>query len=152
MANHNRVQLIGNLTRDPELKFLPSGTPVANFGLATNERFTDKESGEVREKACFVDCEAWQRTAEIVEEYLSKGSPVFIEGKLQFDQWENEEGQKRNKLKVRVLSMQMLGRSGEGNANGNGNSNSKDNSNGSNSRTSQTQTTASTSTEEEIPF
>ena len=109
MASYNRVILMGNLTRDPEMKYLPSGTAVTNFGLAMSEKYTDRESGETKENVCFVDVEAWNRQAEIVNEYLSKGSPVFIEGSLKFDSWETPEGEKRSRLKVRVFRLQLIG-------------------------------------------
>ncbi len=109
MASYNKVLLMGNLTRDPEMKYLPSGTAVANFGIAMSEKYTDKQSGEQRENVCFVDVEAWDRQAEIVNEYFSKGSPIFIEGALKFDSWETPEGEKRNKLKVRLLRFQFIG-------------------------------------------
>ena len=115
MASYNRVILMGNLTRDPEMKYLPSGTAVTNFGLAMSDRYTDRQSGEQRENVCFVDVEAWDRQAEIVNEYLSKGSPVFLEGSLKFDSWETPEGEKRSRLKVRVFRIQLIGgrRSGD---------------------------------------
>ncbi len=109
MASYNKVILMGNLTRDPEMKYLPSGTAVTNFGLAMNERYTDRTTGEQRESACFVDVEAWDRQAEIVNEYLSKGSPVFIEGALKFDSWETPEGEKRSRLRVRAIRVQFIG-------------------------------------------
>lgn len=101
---------MGNLTRDPEVKFLPSGTPVANFGLAVNESYTDQQTGERRESACFVDIEAWGRQAEIVGEYFSKGRPILVEGSLRYDSWEAEDGTKRNRLKVRLQRFQFVGR------------------------------------------
>ena len=100
---------MGNLTRDPEVKFLTSGTAVANFGLAMNETYTDRQTGEKKESACFVDVEAWDRQAEVVGEYLKKGSPVFIEGALKYDSWEAEDGTKRNRLKVRLIRFQFIG-------------------------------------------
>ena len=109
MASYNKVILMGNLTRDPEMKYLPSGTAVANFGIAMSEKYTDKQSGEQRENVCFVDVEAWDRQAEIVNEYLSKGSPVFLEGALKLDSWETPEGEKRSKLRVRMFRMQLIG-------------------------------------------
>lgn len=101
---------MGNLTRDPEVKFLPSGTAVANFGLAVNESYTDQQTGERKESACFVDVEAWGRQAEIVGEYFSKGRPILIEGALKYDAWEAEDGTKRNRLKVRLQRFQFVGR------------------------------------------
>lgn len=109
MASYNRVILLGNLTRDPEMKYLPSGVAVANFGMAMSDKYTDRQTGEQKENVCFVDVEAWDRQAEIVNEYLSKGSPVFIEGSLKLDSWETPEGEKRNKLRVRVFRLQLIG-------------------------------------------
>ena len=113
MASYNKVILMGNLTRDPEVKFLASGTAVANFGLAMSERYTDRQSGEQKENVCFVDVEAWDRQAEIVGEYFKKGSPIFIEGSLKYDSWEAEDGTKRNRLKVRLIRFQFVGRRDE---------------------------------------
>lgn len=108
MANLNKVFLMGNLTRDPEVRYIPSGTAVADLGVAVNERYKDRDSGEWREKPVFVDVTVWRRQAETCAEYLSKGSPVMIEGRLQLDQWENKEGQKRSKLKVLADRVQFL--------------------------------------------
>ena len=109
MPSYNEVTLMGNLTRDPEMKFLQSGTPVTNFSIAMNEKYTNKQTGEVNESVCFVECEAWDRQAEIVNEYVAKGSPIFIKGSLKFDSWETPEGEKRSKLKVRVIRVVLLG-------------------------------------------
>lgn len=109
MASYNKVILMGNLTRDPEMKYIPSGTAVTNFGLAVNERYTDRQTGEQKESPCFVDVEAWDRQAEVVSEYLKKGSPVFIEGALKFESWEAEDGTKRSRLKVRLIRFQFIG-------------------------------------------
>lgn len=109
MASYNRVILMGNLTRDPELKFLPSGSSVANFGIAMNEVYTDRQTGEKRETPCFVDVEAWGRQAEIVNEYLTKGNPIFIEGALKFESWETGEGTKRSRLRVKAFRIQLIG-------------------------------------------
>jgi len=100
MPSLNRVILVGNLTRDPELKNIPSGACVADMGLAINERFTTKD-GEKKDQTCFVDIVVWGRQAETCGEYLHKGSSVLIEGKLKYDQWEKD-GQKRNKLRVQA--------------------------------------------------
>ena len=108
MASYNRVILVGNLTRDPELRYIPSGTPVADIGLAVSNRYKNS-SGEWVEEPTFVDITLWARTAEVASEYLSKGSPVLIEGRLKLDTWETSEGQKRSKLKVVGERMQMLG-------------------------------------------
>lgn len=120
MASYNRVILMGNLTRDPEMRYVPSGTAVTNFGLAMNERYTDRQTGEQRENVCFVDIEAWGRQAEIANEYLSKGRPVFIEGALKFDSWEAEDGTKRNRLSVRAFRIQFIGGRPDGDEMGGG--------------------------------
>ncbi len=109
MANLNRVFLIGNLTRDPELRYIPSGTAVASFGLATN-RVYKTSSGEKKQETCFVRVVVWGRTAEICGEYLSKGRPVFIEGRLQYRAWESPNGDKRSTLEIRAERVQFLGR------------------------------------------
>ena len=105
MASYNRVILMGNLTRDVELRYLPSGMAVTDIGLAVNER-RKNANGEWIEEVTFVDVTVWGRTAEVMSEYLSKGSPVFIEGRLKFDTWEGQDGQKRSKLKVTCDRMQ----------------------------------------------
>ena len=114
MANFNKVLLIGNLTRDPEIKYLPSGTPVVEFGLASNRRWKDRESGEQREQTTFVDCKTMGRSAEVFKEYMSKGRSVFIEGRLDFRSWETPDGGKRSKLEVYVENFQFLGAAREG--------------------------------------
>lgn len=106
--NLNHVTLAGNLTRDPEVRFLANEQAVASFGLAINRRYKGKD-GEKKEEATFVDCEAWGRTAELVGQYLTKGSPAYVEGRLKLDQWEDKDGQKRSKLKVVADSVQFLG-------------------------------------------
>ena len=106
MASYNRVVLVGNLTRDPELRYIPSGTAVSDIGLAVNDRV--KRGDQWVDEATFVDITLWGRTAEIANEYLSKGSPVLIEGRLKLDRWEKD-GQKHSKLKVVGERMQMLG-------------------------------------------
>ncbi|HGJ67176.1 TPA: single-stranded DNA-binding protein [bacterium] len=108
MASLNKVFLIGNLTRDPELRYTPSGTAVANFGLATNRKYKGQD-GEMKEETCFVDIVTWGKTAENCSNYLSKGRPVFIEGRLQFRSWETDDGQKRSKLDVIADRIQFLG-------------------------------------------
>ena len=109
MASYNKVILMGNLTRDPEVKFLPTGTAVANFGLAVNESYTDRQTGEQRESVCFVDIEAWGRQAEVVGEYFTKGRPILVEGSLKYDSWEADDGTKRNRLRVRLQRFQFVG-------------------------------------------
>lgn len=109
MASYNKVILLGNLTRDPEVRYTPKGTAVAEIGLAVN-RVYNTEGGERREEATFVDITLWGRTAEIAGEYLKKGRQVLIEGRLQLDSWEDKQsGQKRSKLKVVGESMHMVG-------------------------------------------
>jgi single-strand DNA-binding protein len=112
MANLNKVFLIGNLTRDPELRYTPSGTPVTEFGLAINNSRTGKD-GKRYEDTVFVDITLWARQAEVASEYLSKGRPVLIEGRLQLDQWEGKDGRKMSKLRVIGERMQMLGSRGD---------------------------------------
>ena len=107
-ANLNKVLIMGNLTRDPELKYVPSGTAVASFGLAANRTYTDS-NGERQEDTCFVDIVAWNRLAEVCGDYLTKGKPVFVEGRLQYHSWESEDGGKRSKLEVVAQNIQFLG-------------------------------------------
>ena len=114
MASYNRVILIGNVTRDIEIRYIPSGTAVLDLGLAVNDKRKDGKTGEWIEETTFVDVTLWGRTAEIAGEYLSKGSPVFIEGRLKFETWEQEDGQKRSKLKVVGDRMQLIGSRGSG--------------------------------------
>jgi single-strand DNA-binding protein len=119
MASFNRVILVGNLTRDPELRYIPSGTAVTDIGLAVNDRRKNAQ-GEWVDETTFVDVTLWARLAEIASEYLNKGSPVLIEGRLKLDTWEKE-GKKQSKLRVVGERMQMLGgRTGGGQAGGQG--------------------------------
>ena len=109
MASFNKVLLLGNLTRDPEVRYTPKGSAVADLGIAVNRQYT-LETGEKREEVTFVDVTFWGRTAEVAGEYLKKGRSVFIEGRLQLDSWDDKQsGQKRTKLKVIGEMMQMLG-------------------------------------------
>jgi len=123
MANLNKVFLMGNLTRDPELRYTPSGTAVCEFGLAINRRWTTPD-GEKREETCFVDCQMWGRRGEVIAEYLSKGKPLFVEGRLQLDQWEGKDGQRRSKMRVVADNFEFLGGRGEGGSGGRGGSKS----------------------------
>jgi len=107
-ANLNKTFLIGNLTRDVDLKYTASGKPVANFGLAVNRKYKDT-NGEKTEDVCFVDVVAWDRLAEVCSEFLAKGKPVLIEGRLQYRSWETEDGGKRSKLEVVAQNVQFLG-------------------------------------------
>jgi single-strand DNA-binding protein len=109
----NNVFLMGNLTRDPDVRTLPSGSQVADIGLAVNENYKDKEGNNV-DRTLYVDIVAWGRQAELCAEYLSKGSPVMVEGKLQLDQWQTEAGEKRSKMRVRANRVQFLNRRAEG--------------------------------------
>ena len=113
MASFNRVILMGNLTRDIELRYTPNKTAVCDVGLAVNDR-RKTPTGEWVDETTFVDLVLWGRTAEVASEYLSKGSPIFIEGRLKLDTWESD-GQKKSRLRVVVEKMQMIGgRSGSG--------------------------------------
>jgi single-strand DNA-binding protein len=112
MASFNKVILLGNLTRDPEVRYTPKGSAVADLGVAVNRQYT-LDNGEKREEVTFIDVTFWGRTAEVAGEYLKKGRPVFIEGRLQLDTWDDKQsGQKRSKLKVIGETMQMLGSRG----------------------------------------
>jgi single-strand DNA-binding protein len=114
MAYLNKVFLIGNLTRDPELRVTPKGTAICQFGIAVNRQFKD-ESGATRDETTFVDIEAWGKQGELVSKYLSKGSLAMVEGRLKFDQWEDKtSGQKRSKLKVVLDNVQFLSSRGSG--------------------------------------
>lgn len=119
MASLNKVMLIGNVTRDPEVKFTPKGSAVADLGLAINRSYTN-QGGEKVEEVTYVDVELWGRLAEIAGEYAKKGRPIFIEGRLRIDSWEDKQsGQKRSRLKVVGEGMQLLGsRSGGGGGGG----------------------------------
>jgi single-strand DNA-binding protein len=108
MANLNKVFLIGNLTRDPELRYTPSGTAVASFGIAVNRTWTGQDGGK-KDEVCYVDVNAFARRAEVINEYFSKGNPIFIEGRLQFNQWETKDGQKPNTLRVVAENFQFIG-------------------------------------------
>ncbi len=107
MANYNKVMLMGRLTRDIELRYTPSNQPVANIGLAINRRWRSKE-GQDQEETSFIDCEAWGRTAEVMSQYLSKGKPVFVEGRLKLDQWQDKDGGNRSKLKVVIENFEFI--------------------------------------------
>src|SRR3954469_17305290 len=118
MASFNRVILVGNLTRDPELRYIPSGTAVTDIGLAVNNKHKN-QAGEWVEETTFVDITLWARLAEIASEYLTKGSSVLIEGRLKLDTWEKD-GKKNSKLRVVGERMQMLGGKGGGGGGGGG--------------------------------
>ncbi len=107
MANFNKVLLLGNLTRDPQLSYTPNQTAVVDFGLATNRRWTGQD-GTQREETCFVDCRAFGRLAENINKYLSKGRLIFVEGRLTFDSWTAQDGTKRSRHRVTVQNFQFL--------------------------------------------
>lgn len=108
-ASYNRVILMGNLTRDPELKQAPSGSSVVDLRLAVSERYRNKQTGATKEVACYVDVVAWDRLAELCQQYLAKGRGVLVEGRLQYDEWKTKEGDSRNKLRVRADIIRFLG-------------------------------------------
>lgn len=111
MASLNKVMLMGNLTRDPELKYTQGGSPYAKFGLAINRKF--KQGDEWKEDVCFVDITVWGTPAENCCKYLSKGRPAFIEGRLNFNSWQTDAGEKKNKLEVVANNIQFLGSKNE---------------------------------------
>lgn len=111
MANLNKVLLMGNLTRDPQLTYLPSQTPVVEFGLAMNRRFK-KQDGSMGDETCFVDCRMFGKRAETVNKYFKKGEPIFVEGRLQYDQWQAQDGTKKSRLRVFVENFEFIGRGG----------------------------------------
>jgi single-strand DNA-binding protein len=115
MASFNKVILLGNLTRDPELRYTPKGTAVARLGLAVNRRYTG-ENNQTVEEVTFIDVDAWGKSAELIAQYLRKGNPIFIEGRLKLDQWDDKtSGQKVSKLRVVLESFQFVGgKAGEG--------------------------------------
>jgi len=109
VANLNKVFLIGNLTRDPELRYTPSGMPVADVGLAINRVYRAGDGGDRKEETCFVDVTFWGKQAETVGKYLKKGRPILVEGRLKFDTWTSQDGGKRSKLSVVGERFQFLG-------------------------------------------
>lgn len=119
MAGYNRIVLMGNLTRDPQLSYTPSNTAVCKFGIATNRSWKDRE-GNAHEDVCFVDCVLFGRSGEVFNQYMGKGRSVLIEGRLQFQQWTTAEGDKRSKHEVFVENFTFVGGKGEGGARGAG--------------------------------
>jgi len=117
MANFNKVMLMGNLTRDPQLSYTPNQTAVVDFGMAINRKWTGQD-GNQRDETCFVDCRMFGRRAEVVNKYCKKGNPLFVEGRLTFDSWEAQDGTKRSKLRVTVDNFEFIG--GGGSAGGGG--------------------------------
>lgn len=110
-ASLNKVLLMGNLTRDPEVKYTPKGTAVCDLGIAINDSFKAQD-GTIKETVTYVDVEVWGRTAENCKQYLTKGRPVFVEGQLRLDQWETPQGEKKSRMKVRADRVQFLGGGG----------------------------------------
>lgn len=126
MPNFNKVMLMGNLTRDPELRFTGSNMPICKVGIAVNRQWTDRNTNERKEETTFVDCTAFGRQAEVINQYMQKGRPIFIEGRLNLNQWQDQQGQNRSKLEVIIENFQFLGGrddqgGGSGGAGGGGN-------------------------------
>jgi single-strand DNA-binding protein len=118
MANYNKVFLMGNLTRDPQLRYTPNKQAVCDFGIAINRKWKGAD-GQMHEEVCFVDCTAWGRTAENLSKYVSKGRPLFVEGRLHYHTWDGPDGKKRSKLDVVVEQFQFID-SGKGRTAGQG--------------------------------
>ena len=122
MASYNKVIFMGNLTRDPQLSYLPSQTPVVEFSLAMNHKYK-KQDGSQAEDICFVECQMFGKRAEVINKYLKKGDPLFVEGRLKFDTWQAQDGSKRSKHRVFVENFQFMGggqKSGGGQQQGGG--------------------------------
>ena len=152
MASFNKVILLGNLTRDPEIRYTPKGSAVCDLGIAVNRVYTT-EGGERREEVTFVDVVLWARLAEIAGEYLRKGRPVFIEGRLQMDSWDDKQtGQKRTKLRVVGESMQLLGSRPGGAAGETGEEDRSSTTTGSKTTAPPKSAKSSEPDEDEIPF
>lgn len=117
MANLNKVMMIGRLTRDPELRYLPNGTPKAELRLATSREWKSRE-GENKKDVCYIDITVWSRQAETAKQYLRKGSQIFVEGRLSFDEWEGKDGQRRSKHEIVAERVQFLDRAGSGGGGG----------------------------------
>ncbi|MFI4912398.1 MAG: single-stranded DNA-binding protein [Sedimentisphaeraceae bacterium JB056] len=113
MSSYNKIILLGNLTRDPQMSYLPSGTPVVDFGLATNRRWTGQD-GQQRDETCFVDCRMFGKRAEVIQRYFKKGAPIFVDGRLTFDSWTAQDGTKRSRHRVSVENFEFVGQGGSG--------------------------------------
>ena len=111
MSSYNKVILLGNLTRDPQMSYLPSGTAVVEFGIATNRRWTGQD-GQQRDEVCFVDCRMFGKRAEVVQKYFKKGSSIFVDGRLSYDSWTAQDGSKKSRLRVNVESFEFVGQGG----------------------------------------
>ncbi|NBD38128.1 MAG: single-stranded DNA-binding protein [Verrucomicrobia bacterium] len=116
MASYNKVMLMGNLTRDPDVRTTPAGTTIAKLGMAVNRRYRTRDN-EQREETTFVDIDAFGQQAEVISKYCQKGSPLFVEGRLRLDQWQTSNGENRSKLVVVLEGFQFLGRAGEAGVN-----------------------------------
>ena len=119
MASYNRIILMGNLTRDPQLSYTPNNTAVCKFGIATNHKRKDSE-GNVKEEVCFLDCTCFGRAGETFNQYMKKGNPVLVEGRLKLDQWTSQDGQKKSKHEVIVDNFQFMSGRSEGSSGGEG--------------------------------
>jgi single-strand DNA-binding protein len=108
MSSFNKVILMGNVTRDPQLSYLPSNTAVMEFGLATNHTYK-KQDGSQGEEVCFVDCKIFGKRAEVINKYVKKGDPILVEGRLKFDQWQAQDGSKRSKISVMIENFEFIG-------------------------------------------
>ena len=117
MASYNKVILMGNLTRDPQLSYTPNQTAVVDFGIATNRRWKGQD-GTQRDETCFVDCRMFGKRAEVINKYCKKGNPLFVEGRLTFDSWQGQDGSKRSKLRVTVENFEFMGKGSSGGGQG----------------------------------
>lgn len=156
MASFNKVILLGNLTRDPELRVTPSGLSICKMGLAVNRTYKDRD-GNKREDTTFVDVEAFGQQAEVLSKYMAKGRPIFVEGRLKFDTWENAEGEKRSKLGVVLENFQFVGGRGDEEAGSSGSrsggySQEDSRSSAPPPRQPSRQNTAQDDTEDDVPF
>ena len=122
MADYNKVILLGRLTRDPELRYTPSGQALAKIGLAVGRKYYNKQTQQSVEETTFVDCDAWGKQAELLNQYMRKGRQLFVEGRLKFDSWETKEGQRRSKLSVVIENFQFVDGGGGGSSGGDGES------------------------------
>ena len=151
MASFNKVYIMGNLTRDPELRVTANGLSICKFGLATTRHFSSQD-GKKREETTFVDVDAFGRQAETLSSYMSKGRPIFIEGRLKFDQWESPSGEKRSKLGVVLESFQFIGARSDGTNNSDDKRDSNITSKPQTHHKSNNTETSSPDDDEDVPF
>lgn len=118
MASYNKVILMGNMTRDPQLTYTSSNTAVCKFGLAMNHTWKDRDSGQKKEQVTFVDCVCFGRSGEVINQYMSKGRPIHVDGRLSLSQWEGQDGTKRSKIEVIVENFTFVGGGGDGGGGG----------------------------------